>query len=122
MTSDDAPVVRLEAWRGPWPADYPDPNFKPDVPLYSTQDPLATVRTLAEHLDVPVGAIVRYVLARWASEGSAALLELGPRAVHRLWDVFEAAEAAGTDAARLGAYEQLRQMVSWLRAPLGDER
>lgn len=37
------------------------------------------------------------------------------------------AEAAGTDAARLEAYDALRQMLAWLRSPLehdgheGDE-
>jgi hypothetical protein len=41
--------------------------------------------------------------------------------VHRLWDPVERAEEVGTDTARLEAYEQLRQMISWLRLPLvGD--
>jgi hypothetical protein len=30
------------------------------------------------------------------------------------------AEAAGTDEDRLAAYDQLRQMLSWLRLPLVD--
>jgi hypothetical protein len=38
--------------------------------------------------------------------------------VHRLWGVVEEAEEAGTDRARLEAYDQLRQMISWLRLPL----
>jgi hypothetical protein len=64
---------------------------------------------------------VHYVLAKWASAGSGGLLEIGPTMVHRLWDPVERAEAVGTDAARLEAYEQLRQMISWLRLPLvGD--
>ena len=37
---------------------------------------------------------------------------------HRLWAPIEAAERAGDDASRLAAYDQLRQMVSWLRLPL----
>jgi len=41
--------------------------------------------------------------------------------VHRLWAACETADNAGTDAARLDAYQQLRQMISWLRLPLvGD--
>jgi hypothetical protein len=41
--------------------------------------------------------------------------------VHRLWAPVEEAEEAGSDVARLEAYEQLRQMISWLRLPLvGD--
>jgi hypothetical protein len=41
--------------------------------------------------------------------------------VHRLWAVAEKAEETNTDNARLEAYAQLRQMVSWLRLPLVDE-
>ena len=70
---------------------------------------------------MPEGAVVHYVLAKWASAGSGGLLELGPTMVHRLWAVVEKAEETGTDAARLEAYEQLRQMISWLRLPLVDE-
>ena len=70
---------------------------------------------------MPEGAVVHYVLAKWASAGSGGLLELGPAMVHRLWAVGEKAEETGTDAARLGAYEQLRQMISWLRLPLVGE-
>jgi hypothetical protein len=38
--------------------------------------------------------------------------------VHRLWEPIEVAEESGTDAARLAAYNQLRQMIEWLRFPL----
>jgi Family of unknown function (DUF6027) len=90
------------------------------VALYAHVDPMATIENLATALDIPEGAIVRYVLAKWASAGSGGLLELGPSMVHRLWRPVEEAEAAGTDAARLQAYDQLRQMLSWLRLPLLD--
>jgi hypothetical protein len=60
-------------------------------------------------------------LAKWASAGSGGLLELGPTMVYRLWAVVEQAEETDTDAARLEAYEQLRQMISWLRLPLVNE-
>ena len=36
----------------------------------------------------------------------------------RLNAVCDEAEAAGTEPARLAAYEQLRQMLAWLRYPL----
>jgi hypothetical protein len=36
----------------------------------------------------------------------------------RLVAVCDDAEVAGTDAARLAAYAQLRQMLSWLLLPL----
>jgi hypothetical protein len=64
---------------------------------------------------------VHYVLAKWASAGSGGLLELGPTMVHSLWAVVEEAEETGTDTARLEAYEQFRQMISWLRLPLVNE-
>ena len=46
------------------------------------------------------------------------MLELGPRMARRLQEPFETAEVAGTDEARLAAYEQVRQMVAWLNFPL----
>ena len=58
------------------------------------------------------------MLAKWATEGSGGLLELGPRMVRRLASVCDEAEAAGTDDARLAAYEQLRGLISWLQFPL----
>jgi hypothetical protein len=72
-------------------------------------------------MEMPEGAIVHYVLAKWASAGSGGLLELGPTMVRRLWAVTDRAEEVGTDDARLKAYEQLRQMISWLRLPLVDD-
>lgn len=111
-------VVSLDPWTGPWPDDDKDANLKADVALYSLVDPLRTVRGLSESTDIPVGAIVRWVLARWASEGSGGLLELGPTLTRRLKSVYVEAEEAGTDEARLAAYHQLRQMISWLNHPL----
>jgi Family of unknown function (DUF6027) len=114
-------IVALEAWDGPWEPDDPDANYKAEIALYATQDPMTTLRPLAEAIHVPVGAIARYVLARYATSGSGALLELGPSMVHQLWDPIAIAEEEGTDSARLAAYDQLRQMVSWLRLPLVGE-
>ncbi len=119
--SDDEPAIRLERWSGPWPADDPDANFKTDVALYSLLDPLGTLQTLSRNTGIPLGALCRYVLARWAAGGSEGLLELGPSTVGRMWQACEAAEAEGSDAARLRAYAQLRQMLSWLRAGLGEQ-
>jgi hypothetical protein len=112
------PVVRLERWAGPWPDSDPDANFKADVALYAKLDPLETIQNLSAALDVPVGAICRYVLAKWATAGSGGLLELGPTMTHRLAAVCDDADAAGTDEARLAAYAQLRDMLRWLRTPL----
>jgi Family of unknown function (DUF6027) len=114
------PSITLEPYTGPWPDDDPDANFKADVALYAGVDPMVTIRTLSRNVGVPEGALVRYVLAKYATGGSGGLLELGPVMVNRLWEPIERAEHDGTDRARLDAYGQLRQMIGWLRLPLED--
>jgi len=91
MTDEDEPVVRLVRWTGPWADDDPDANLKADVALYSRLDPLKTLNGLSTNVGLPVGALARYVLARYATSGSGGLL---------------------------AAYDQLRQMLEWLRFPL----
>jgi hypothetical protein len=113
--------VDLVGWEGAWDADDPNANFKADVALYSHVDPMATIGNLAAAMGMPEGAVVHYVLAKWASAGSAGLLELGPTMVQRLWAVFEKADEEGTDEAREAGYQQLRQMIGWLRVPLVNE-
>ena len=109
-----APQVVLEQWAGPWLDTDPHANFKAEVALWSKADPMETLVPFAEMVGVPLGAVCRAVLARWAGEGSAGKLELGPTMVERLWAV---CEAAGNDEAQqLAAFDQLRQMLSWLRA------
>lgn len=114
-------TLELTGWDGPWDPDGPDANFKADVALYAHVDPMTTIDNLAAAMAMPEGAVVHYVLAKWASAGSGGLLELGPTMVHRLWAVVETAEKTDTDEARLEAYEQLRQMISWLRLPLVND-
>lgn len=116
----DEPVIRLERWDGPWPADDKDANLKADVALYGRVDPLHTIRGLSASTSIPEGALVRYVLAKWASEGASGLLELGPTMTRRLNTVCHEAEADGSDETRLAAYHQLRQMLSWLQYPLDN--
>lgn len=118
MTDGEAPVVRLSRWSGPWDAGDPDANFKRDVAASGALDPLVTLRGLSASTGIPVGALVRYVLARWATAGSGGLLELGPSMAERLWEPIARAETADDDEQRLAAYHQLREMVSWLRVPL----
>jgi hypothetical protein len=116
--SEEKRSVDLVGWDRPWEDDDPDANFKADVALYSHVDPMATIGRLVAAMGMPEGAIVHYVLAKWASAGSGGLLELGPSMVHRLWTAVEEAEEKGTDQARLDSYHQLSQMISWLRLPL----
>ena len=87
----------------PWEEDDPHANLKADVAPYARLDPLKTLGGLSSNVGVPVGALARYVLARYATSGSAGLLEIGPSMVHRLWKPIEEAENADTEEARLAA-------------------
>lgn len=118
--ADDEPVIRLERWRATWPDDDPHANFRQEVQMYCRLDPLVTLRGMSRNLGIPLGALARYVLARWATGGSGGLLELGPVMVRRLWEPIAEAERAGSDEGRLAAYHQVRQMISWLKLPLDD--
>lgn len=119
--TNDTELVPIVRWNGPWDAEDPNANLKADVALYAPCGPMTTIRGLARAVDLPVGALVHYVLARYATAGSGGLLELGPSTVHRLFEPIARAEEAGSDAARLGAYHQLREIISWLRVPLVDD-
>ena len=118
MDEETQQVIVLSGWSGPWDDDDPDANFKSDIALYALVDPLTTIRNLSAAVSVPVGALCHYVLAKWATAGSGGLLELGPTMIRRLTAVCDAAEAVGTDEARLEAYTQLREMLAWLCLPM----
>ncbi len=115
---DPYETVPLVRWDGPWPDDDPDSDYKRQVADHRLLDPMDTVRGLAEALDIPVGAVVQHILARWATAGSSALMELGSESVNRMRRIFAEAETEGTDDARLAAYGALLGMVSWLSHPL----
>ncbi len=111
-------TITLAPYTDTWDLDDKDANFKTDVALYGKVDPLKTITNLARSTNIPIGAIVHYVLARWASEGASGLLELGPTLTRRLQTIFDTAELENTTDSRLRAYDQLRQIVSWLNHPL----
>ncbi|SFO11450.1 hypothetical protein SAMN05216207_103113 [Pseudonocardia ammonioxydans] len=117
----DVPVLRLEMWDGPIADDDPDARFKEEIAEYGRLDPTVTLGGLSEYLGIPPGALARAVLARWGSEGSAGLLELGPSMVTRLLGIVREAESAGTDEARLAAFHRLAGMLGWLGAPLEQD-
>jgi hypothetical protein len=94
-------MIEIESWDGPWDANDKDANLKADVALYLKVDPLKTIRGLSNSTNIPQGALIHYVLARWASEGAGGLLEIGP-----------------TLTRRMDAYNNLRQIISWLTYPL----
>jgi hypothetical protein len=116
------PTISLEPYEGTWPPDDPDAGFRALVQEYSRIDPLPTLEVLGRNKGIPVGALVRFVLARYCTSGSDALLEMGPRVVRQMDGIVREAEAAGSDAARLRAYAALKAIVSWLQVPLDDPR
>ncbi len=119
MTDGDAdPTVRLERWDGSWEPGDAFAGLRADVVAYGHLDPLATLEGLARVTGIPVGALARYVLARWAAGGAEGVLELGVSGVDHLHRLVAEAEAAGTDEARLAAYAGVRDVVAWLRAGL----
>ena len=113
-------TVSLVRWSGPWDFDDPDANFKEEVAAYGLLEPLDTITRLSESLDIPVGALLRYVLAKWATGGSEGMLHIGGTSVQRMHNACQAAESEDTDEARLRAYEELREMVRWLHLPIED--
>jgi hypothetical protein len=116
----EAESLRLVRWDGP-AGDDTFAGLRSDVAAYGHLDPLATLTELSRRSGLPVGALAHYVLARWAAGGNEALLELGTSGVDHLARLVAEAEDAGTDAARLAAYEGMRDLVSWLRAGAGDD-
>jgi hypothetical protein len=111
-------VLTVERWTGPIDDGDPHANFKREVAAGALVDPLPTLRNLAEYVGLPLGAVCRHALVKWTSAGSDALLEVGPAWVRRLSEPVARAEAAGTDEARLAAYEELRGLLGWLAAGL----
>ena len=112
--------ITLETYRTPFSADDKDANFKHDVAIYSRLDPMPALDRISRNLDIPVGALARYVLARWTTSGSDALLEVGPLVVRQMEALIDQAQQEATDDARLKAYDGLCQIVSWLSVPLDD--
>lgn len=110
----------LERWTGPVADGDPHGNFKREVAASALVDPLPTLQHLADYVGLPLGAVARHALVQWASAGSDALLEIGPTWVRRLAAPVVRAEAAGTDAARLSAYDELRGLLGWLAAGLDE--
>jgi uncharacterized protein DUF6027 len=110
----------LEQWTGPVADDDPHANFKREVAAGALVNPLPTLQNLADYVGLPMGAVVRHALVKWVSAGSDALLEVGPSWVRRLAEPVERAETAGTEEARLAAYEELRGLLGWLAAGLDE--
>jgi hypothetical protein len=113
-------AIVLEPYEATWPRDDPDAGFRQMVAEYSHLNPLPMLEVLSRSKGIPVGALARFVLARYGTSGSDALLEMGPRVVQQMDEVVQTAEVAGTDEARLKAYRALKAIISWLKVPLDD--
>jgi uncharacterized protein DUF6027 len=113
-------TIVLEPYEGTWLPDDPDAGFRRMVAEYSRLDPLPTLEALSRSKGVPVGALATFVLARYCTSGSDALLEMGPVVVRQMDEVVQKAEAAATDDARLNAYRALKAIISWLKVPLDE--
>jgi hypothetical protein len=113
--------MQLYPYTDTWEDQDPHANFKADVAQYTLADPLPTLEVLSRSTGVPVPCLIRYVLVKYAASNSDMLLAMGPLVLRQMEQHITAAEAAGTDQARLNAYESLRQIVSWLRVGMMNE-
>ena len=113
-------TVVLEPYQAIWPADDPKADFRSKVAEYSRLDPLPTLENLSRSTGIPVGSLARFVLVRYCTSGSDALLEMGPRVVRQMDEIIQQAEITNTDAARLDAYRALKTIMSWLIVPLDN--
>ena len=112
--------MELYPYTDTWDPQDPHANFKTDVAQYTLADPLPTLEGLSRATGVPVPCLVRYVLVKYAASNPDMLLAMGPLVLRQMEEPIASAEVAGTDEARLKAYETLRQIVSWLRAGMRE--
>lgn len=120
VEAGDEPVVRLVRWQPDIGGDDPDAGYKHAVAGSALVDPTATLLTAAANLGVPVGALVRHVLAEWASAGSSAILQAGPDVVDDLAQAADAVDAAPQGLARDEAWAALRGRIQWLAHGVRD--
>ena len=113
-------MTDLPPYRDTWPPDDPHANFKAEVANYTTADPLPTLQRLSAGTGIPVECLIRYVLVKWAASGSEAMLAMGPIVYEQMRALVDRAESDDTGAARLEAYDALKQIVKWLAAGPGD--
>jgi hypothetical protein len=108
--------MEIYPYRETWDERDPHANFKAEVAQYSQMDPLPTLENLSRSTGVPVPCLIRYILVKYAASGADALLAMTPIVFRQMQQQIEKAESAGSDAARLQAYQALRQIIAWLKA------
>lgn len=119
-SAEPHPPIELQPYCDSWDASDPHANFKAEVALYTVHDPLPTLQNLSRDTGIPLPALIRYVLVKYAASGADALLAMTPIVLRQMEQHIATAEAEGTEAARLRAYEALKQIVAWLRAGAGE--
>ena len=115
-----AQQLDLIPYTNAWSDDDPDAGFRSMVAMFSGIDPMPTLERLSRNKDIPVGALARFILARYSASGSEALMEIGPRVLGQMNEIIQKAEEEATDTARLEAYQSLTGVISWLNIPLTD--
>lgn len=106
--------MELAPYRATWEADDPHANFKAEVALYSRTDPLPTLERLSRGTGVPVPCLIRYILVKYTASGAEAVLAMTPLVLRQMEQHVTQAETAGSETARLEAYQALRHMIAWL--------
>jgi hypothetical protein len=86
-------------------SEVPDRNFRDAVALSRLVDPLPTFEALARSTGLPVEDVVHHALVRYASEGSEALLALGPRSLREL-----------VSARKAEDWRKVAAIIDWLEA------
>jgi len=102
--------------RPPSDASQAHANFRSEVAAHTLEDPLATLKNLSRDTGIPLGALIRYVLCRWASSGAEALLAMGPVTLQQMEAIVAQGESARTLEAKAEAFDSLAGVVRWLRA------
>jgi hypothetical protein len=64
------PTLRLQSFTGPINDADPNASFKREVTYYSDVDPIPTLESMSKQMQIPVGAIARYILVKWATSGN----------------------------------------------------
>jgi hypothetical protein len=113
-------TITLEPYSDSWPDDDADAGFRSAVAEYSSLDGLATLDVLSQNKNIPIGALVAFIVGHYSASGSAALLEIGPRVIGQMDAIVQKTESVATNEARVEAYESLKAIVSWLKVPMDD--
>ena len=104
----------LKPYRDTWRSDDRHANFKAEVACYTVADPLPTLENPSKGTGIPVGCLIRYVLVKWATSGSEALMAMDPIVFRQMKEHVKRAEEDGSDGAKLKAYAALKSMIEWL--------